>query len=197
MANGSRRMRSWHHATSAASKCFGTYMRLSYGPTGGTCKEPIRPSARGPIRGLPVAHAADVDMNEVRGGVVPDAAQSERERRLTDGGERTAGDTDVDRHGLHVKADARDAATLATEHGVGLGRAVAGDHLVGLRGIQHGPEAPQEIEEPLVHLPRLAGPEVAQDPVDLAQRPVVQLAVGAVDDVDALARVEIPERERA
>src|SRR5262249_35966573 len=142
MANGSRRMCAWHHATSDASKCFGMYTALSYWSRAVCTGPPAGPPLSHFPGGSPRPHAAHVDVNKVRGRIVAHAAQPEAEGGLPQRQQGSVGEPHVDRHGLHVEAHAGDAATLAGEHRVRGGRAVARDHLVRRRCVERHAEPP-------------------------------------------------------
>ena len=102
---------------------------------------------------------------------------------------------DVDGLALHVQAVPGDAGGMAPEHGVGLWRAVAGDHLERIVGVEPVLEGEQEVEQVRVDLPDLAGAEVAQQMIDFAQALRNVPALGPIDHRQRLGRVQVLERE--
>jgi hypothetical protein len=79
---------------------------------------------------LPVPDPSGVDVNEIGGGVVADAAATRVERRGAQLPERHVGQADVDRLSFHVQAARRHAFAVAAEHGVGRRRPISGNHLI-------------------------------------------------------------------
>src|ERR1700751_5673876 len=79
----------------------------------------------------PGADGAYVDMHEVRGGVVADAALVERERGVADARRSGTGDANVDGVAEDVLRVLGDTLAGGPEDGIGLLRAVAAHYLDG------------------------------------------------------------------
>src|SRR5207247_8616935 len=106
-------------------------------------------------------------------GVVADAANAERPRRVAEMVEPDAGDADVDCFSLDVKAVRRDAAVRTAalpQQAVGFRRAIAGNHVERLIGVQYAVQLEQQVEQ--LRIDRLDGirAEIAQQMIDAAQR---------------------------
>src|SRR6266511_4611925 len=86
---------------------------------------------------LPVPDAPRIDVHEIRGWIEPDAADPQPLRLVAQVLELDAGHADVDRLAVHVQAVARPAAVRSAallQHRIGLGSAVAGNHVERLVG---------------------------------------------------------------
>src|SRR5690606_36825740 len=121
-----------------------------------------------------------VDVDEVRLGVVADAALLHGERAVAHRGQGAARQADVDPLADHVQALGRHARAFAVQHGVGLGRAVDADDVVRATAVQPAIQLRQQVEE------------VRIDGMDLARAEVALYAIhfaGSVGDAGAVLTV--------
>ncbi len=144
----------------------------------------------------PVPDPSDIHVDEVRIRVVADPTGAERLGGVAQGWQRPPRDPDVDGHARDVKAGGGDTAGGRREHGIGGRRAVAGDDLEGLAGIQSIMEVVQQGQEPPIDRVHRVGAMVAKEPVDLAQALAHVAARRPVRRPHELTRVQIAERKR-
>ena len=80
---------------------------------------------------------ADVDVDEIRAGIVADAAARQRQGKVSEAGCAYARQPDVDRLGLHVEAVASDPNGMGPQKLVARRRAIAADDLNFSTGVSH------------------------------------------------------------
>lgn len=134
-------------------------------------------------------------MHEIRFGVIPDPAGSKRQGDTPQLKGLDAGHADVDRLPVDMQALGGNTAVAAVKGGVGPGRAVAGDHVQGVRGVKAQGKRVQEIQQAGCDRADLAGAVIPQDVVDLRQCPCVVPAVRAVAYIQPLAGVGVEKGE--
>ena len=138
--------------------------------------------------------AADVDVDEVGLGVVTDASTLHGESGIADFRCRYAGNADVDGFGFHVLAVEGDSVAVLAQVVVAPGRAVAADDIddaVGVSEASH--EVVEEIEFADVVVLDVSSAVVAEEVVELGNGSGEVVVADAVDDVDALAGVQVVE----
>ncbi len=147
----------------------------------------------------PVPHAADVEMDEggAGGRVVADAAALQPEAGLALGFERYAGDEEVHGAAERVLAELGHPAAAPPQHRVGLGRAIAADHLDRALGIELAGYFPHHVDQARVHPGLFAAAPVAQQPIEFFERGLVVAAVALVGDRQVFAGVDMVQRDRA
>ncbi|MGY4482350.1 hypothetical protein ACVWWR_001541 [Bradyrhizobium sp. LM3.2] len=146
----------------------------------------------------PVPDAAGVQMHEGRTGgrIEADAAALKAQAGKADLLQRHARNVEVHRMSQHVLAEARHPGGAAAEHGVGGGRAVGGDDLDRLLGIDVAIHFPEDVEEVTVHDRLVLGAPVAQEVVELLQRRFVVTPVALEGDGKVFAGMGVVEGER-
>ena len=146
-------------------------------------------------RKLVLAHArpgpdiADVQMDERRasGRIIADAAPLQAHGDLAHTRHWDVQIMHVHRLSEHVLGKFRDGLGAAAQHGVGLGRAIGGDHVDGLLRAGFAIGLPDHVEEPRVHFHGFIVAPVAQEIVQLLQRRLIVLAIDAKGRLNALA----------
>ena len=141
-----------------------------------------------------MADGTDIDVNEVRFGVVADSAAVHGEGRVTDLDGGNAGDADVDGFGLHVFAVERDSAAVFTQVVVTPGSAITADDVDFAAGMaETGHEIVQKVEFADVVGLHVSSAMVAQEMIELGDGGGQILIADAVDDVNMLARMKVIE----
>ena len=147
----------------------------------------------------PHADMAGVQMHErrARGRIEADAAALQMHADGADPVERHARDVEV--HGVaeHMLAELGDAGGLPPQHRVGLGRAIAAHDPDRFLGAGFALHLPHQVDEVRVHLGFLLLAPVAQEPIDLFQRRVVEAALTLEGDGDVFAGVHVVHGDRA
>jgi len=151
----------------------------------------------------PLADGADVYVDELADGIVADAAIVEAEGYVAELAGGDAGDADVDCFGLHVlrvlghAGDCRRGRTAAgAEEVVRPGSAVAADYVDDAAVLAElGHQGVQEIELLGVVVALVLGAVIAEEVVELVHRGGDVSVADAVDDIEALAGVQVVELE--
>jgi len=162
------------------------------------CRSRVSRSGVKPSSRSPPPHATGVDVHEVLARIEPDPAHAQRQRGIAEVAEGDAGKADVDRPPFHVEAVCRHAASArAAQQGVRGRTPVARNDLEGAPGAQRGLNAEQRVEEPGIHRADVAAVVVAQEAVEMAECLRHIAVADGVDDLDALAGVQVRHREGA
>ncbi len=104
---------------------------------------------------------------------------------------------DVDRLAVHVQAVLRHLGALLAQHGVGLRRAVAGDHLERRLRAQADAQVGDQVQQARLDRVHVAGAEVAQHMVHRLQGAWHVLAVLPIDGVQGLVGVQVLQGDGA
>src|SRR5690606_22300944 len=115
-----------------------------------------RPFAR---TALPPAHAAGIDVNELRLGIVADAADCEREGLVAQPIQPRADEPHVHRLALHVETALGNSVAARAEHLVRLRGAVGGDDLERAPAARAAPQLVENVEQLRMHPIDVAGAE--------------------------------------
>src|SRR5215831_6942932 len=144
----------------------------------------------------PVAHAADVEMDERRAGtrIVADAAALHPQAGLALRLERHAGNEKVHRLAEHVLAELGDPAAAPAQRRVGRGRAIAAHDMDRALRVDVAIDLPHDVEQARIHTDLLVAPPVAQQMVDLLERLFVVAPVALVGDGEVFAGMDVVQR---
>jgi murein L,D-transpeptidase YcbB/YkuD len=151
-------------------------------------RTPARAGAR-----LPGTDAPGVHVDEVGGRIVADATAANLERSAIQRGKRHVGEPDVDGLALHVQAARRDPFAPMTEHLVGCGRAVPGDHLERQRRLRRPGQLVEQVQQAGIDPVDVAGAEIAQEVVHRSEGVRHVRPAGEVLDSEMLARMRMRE----
>ena len=146
---------------------------------------------------LPGAHAAGVDVDEIRGGVVADAAALCGDGGLSQRGERHVREPDVDGLTRMCRLPAATPSLRCRSISLVRRRPIAGDDLKRPRRFRHAGQRMQQIEQARIDLVDVARAEVAQEVIHGGQRIWQICAAAEVFDCEPLAGVRMSEAERA
>jgi hypothetical protein len=89
---------------------------------------------------------------------------------------------EIERLAGHVLAELGDGARAPPQHGVGLGRPIGRNDVDRLARADRAVDLPDDVEEARLHLGRLVGAPVAQEPVQLLEPALVVIAVALEGD---------------
>lgn len=133
-------------------------------------------------------------MHEIIAGIIADSAAMERESGIAELRSGNAGNTNVNSHGLHVKAVHCYMMTMGVQVRVGPGRAVSADDVdFAIGQAERGQEVVEEIEHPRIIGMHITGAAVAQVVVQPGKSGCIVCSIVTVDDVETLPGVEIEE----
>lgn len=105
-----------------------------------------------------------------------------------------AGQADINHHGLHVQAVARDSMAMRAQELIAPGSAVPTDYVdFGVGPAYLGCQIVQKIKNPRIVMAYVAGTVVPQVTIEVSECFGNVLAVSAIDDIQALSRVHVEE----
>jgi len=118
----------------------------------------------------------------------------ERQSRIPDVGSADPGQTDINRHGLHVQAVASDSMTMRTQKLIAPGRAVPADHVdFGIGPAQLSGEIVQQIKNLGVVVADVPGTVIAQVAIKLIECAGNVMAAFAINDIQVFTGVQVKE----
>ena len=145
----------------------------------------------------PVADAAGVDVNEAGSRIISDTAEMEREGDPLEEGKLAASHVDIRSPALDVHAVARHTLALRCQPGVRRRRAVSGDQVERLAGVQFGVDVVQQVEQIGIDRLDFVGAEVAEEIIDFGQGARNVVAILEIDRPQGFTGMRIVHRKRA
>jgi len=147
--------------------------------------------------GLPEAHAAVVEVHEVRLRIEADTATAHAEGELAQPAGGESGQAHVDRAPPHVQAVLGHPARAAAQRRVGLRRAITADHLVGVVATGERLQVGEDIEYRGFDRMNLTGAKITQEVIEPRQLGRLVLPVLKVDARQPLTGMRVHQGQGA
>jgi len=144
---------------------------------------------------LPGSNPADVHMNEVRPGVVPDPAGGQRKSERLQFTGSDSRHSNVNGLAIQMQALRRHPPALAVQRGVGRNRPEAGDDMKGARSFKAQAEAVKKVQQLGGDGAHLAGTVIPQNVVDIPESTRIVSTGFAVTGFQAFAGMGVEERQ--